>query len=127
VEGFKVYGTPYQPEFFGWAFNRGDEDRVALFKKIPSDADVVICHGPPYQIHDRVLDGKSVGCKILRDEILNRVKPQLMLFGHIHEDHGVTKIGNTTFVNAASCTVRYKCTQKPVVIDLPRKKPQPEA
>ena len=74
-----------------------------------------------------MVDGKSVGCKILRDEMLNRVKPQLMVFGHIHEDHGVTKIGNTTFVNAANCTVRYKCTQKPVVVDLPRKKPQPEA
>lgn len=74
-----------------------------------------------------MVDGKSVGCKILRDEILNRVKPKLMVFGHIHEDHGVTKIGNTTFVNAANCTVRYKCTQKPVVIDLPRKQLQPEA
>lgn len=123
VEGLKIYGTPHQPVFFNWAFNREDEQRQKLFSAIPSDSDIVLCHGPPYNILDKVHDGQHVGCPIMRKEMLERVKPKLMVFGHIHEDHGVEKIDNTIFVNAANCTVRYKCTQKPIVVDIPRKQP----
>jgi len=122
IEGIKIYGTPYQPHFFGWAFNRDDKERQALFAKIPSDADVVVCHGPPFEILDKTHDGLNVGCKILREELLTRVKPQLAVFGHIHEAHGITKLDNTLFVNAANCNVRYKISNPPVVVDVIRKK-----
>ncbi len=121
VEGFKVYGTPYQPIFHHWGFNRSDGERKALFAKIPNDADVVLCHGPPYGILDRLQDRSSVGCPILRDEVLNRVRPRICAFGHVHEDHGVKKVGETVFVNSANCTIRYTCTQPPEIVDLPRK------
>lgn len=121
AEGFKIYGTPYQPVFHNWGFNRTDAERQALFAKIPNDADVVLCHGPPYGILDHIQDRSSVGCQILRDTVLNRVKPKICAFGHIHEDHGVQKIDNTIFVNSANCTIRYKCSQPPEIVDLPRK------
>lgn len=120
VEGLKIYGTPHQPEFFGWGFNRNDEKRKELFGNIPSDADVVLCHGPPFNIGDKVLDGSHVGCAIMRDELLERVKPKLMAFGHIHEDHGISYLGETCFANAACCTVKYKCQQSPIVVEIDR-------
>ena len=122
AEGYKIYGTPYQPIFYDWGFNRSEDDRRILFAKIPSDSDIVLCHGPPNGILDHLRDGTSVGCTILRDEVLKRVKPRICAFGHIHEDHGVEKVDHTVFVNSANCTVRYACTQPAEIIDLPRKK-----
>lgn len=46
--GIKVYGTPWQPWFGGWAFNleRG-ETILEKWNLIPNDADIVMSHGPP--------------------------------------------------------------------------------
>ena len=41
------------------------------------------------------------------------------MFGHIHEDYGVTTDGTTLFVNASSVDLRYKVVHPPIVIDLP--------
>ena len=122
AEGLKFYGTPHQPVFYDWGFNRKSEERKILFGKIPTGTDVVLCHGPPYKILDKCVDGCLAGCKILREELLTRVKPQLMAFGHIHEDHGTIKIDGTIFANSANCNYQYKCVQRPIVIDIPRKK-----
>ena len=118
VNGFKIWGTPHQVPFYDWAFNRNDAEREQLWKQIPTDTDVVIVHGPPYDILDKCSDGFKAGCKILRKELLERVKPQLVVFGHIHEDYGIKKIDQTIFVNASNCTLRYNCTQPAVVIEL---------
>ena len=122
VEGYKIYGLPYQPVYHGWGFNRDDSEREKLFSQVPAEAEIVMCHGPPYQIHDKMYKGLHVGCQIFRKEMLDRVKPLVVAFGHIHEDHGMTKIDNTIFVNSANCTLRYQCRQPPEIIDLPRKK-----
>lgn len=82
-----------------------------------------MCHGPPYGIRDRILDGTSVGCPILEENISKRVKPLLMAFGHIHEDRGVSKKDNTLYINSAMCTVRYSCSNPAIIVDLPRRTP----
>ena len=48
MEGVKVYGSPWQPWFGGWAFNleRGP-DIAAKWALIPDDTDVLLTHGPP--------------------------------------------------------------------------------
>ena len=48
VRGVTVYGSPWQPEFCGWAFNlpRGEGCR-AKWRQIPTGTDVVVTHGPP--------------------------------------------------------------------------------
>ncbi|XP_025782312.1 metallophosphoesterase domain-containing protein 1 [Puma concolor] len=48
VRGFRIYGSPWQPWFYGWGFNlpRGQ----ALLEKwnlIPEGVDILITHGPP--------------------------------------------------------------------------------
>ena len=50
---------------------------------IPEDTDIVITHGPPYGILDKIYNGQSVGCKILLN-VIERVKPKVHIFGHIH-------------------------------------------
>jgi hypothetical protein len=49
VEGYTIYGSPWQPAFFDWAFNlpRGEPCRQA-WQRIPrSGVDILMTHGPP--------------------------------------------------------------------------------
>lgn len=112
-----------QPVFFGWGFNlpRGQPLRD-VWAKIPSDTEILITHGPPVGFGDETRDGNRAGCVDLLNTIQNRVKPKLHIFGHIHEGYGVTKDTNgTLFINASTCTIRYKATNPPIIIDLPIK------
>ncbi len=102
VEGLKVYGSPWQPEFGGWAFNlpRGPE-LAAVWGKIPDDTDVLVTHGPPAGFLDRTNRGVHAGCADLLARVF-QVRPRLHVFGHIHEAAGVMEVGGITFVNAST-------------------------
>jgi Icc-related predicted phosphoesterase len=107
IDGVKFWGSPYQPPFHDWAFNRSDEERQVIYSNIPDDVDVLLSHGPPYQILDLCYDGTEAGCPILYDEIFNRIKPKMVVFGHIHEAAGHKLIDGINFVNASTCNLRY--------------------
>ncbi len=100
VAGLSIWGSPWQPWFYDWAFNlqRGPEID-ARWRLIPEGVDVLVTHGPPAGYGDRCSDGRRVGCEDLLRH-LARVKPRLHLFGHIHEDKGAWQVGPTRVVNA---------------------------
>ena len=50
-------------------------------------------HGPPHGIWDKATSGHLCGDAALLREIQERVHPDHHLFGHIHEDIGVKKVG----------------------------------
>ena len=60
--------------------------------------------------------GRGVGCEEL-GKAVERVRPRLHVFGHIHEGYGVAKSGGTVFVNACNCDVRYRAVNAPVVVE----------
>ncbi|MEI6873153.1 MAG: UvrD-helicase domain-containing protein, partial [Verrucomicrobiota bacterium] len=64
IEGLKIWGSPYSPRFFDWAFNcdRG-EDIAQHWRLIPDDTDILITHGPPAGILDRTIQGDVTGCE----------------------------------------------------------------
>jgi len=68
-----------------------------LYSSIPDWIDVVVSHGPPKGILDFSYnrDGKLefCGCKSLRNHMLNRVKPKLVCFGHIHSNEDIINAG----------------------------------
>lgn len=102
IEGLKIWGSPWQPWFFSWAFNLHRGEPIAeKWKLIPTDTDILITHGPPAGVLDWTLQEKGVGCADLLAR-LRQVRPKLHLFGHIHEAAGVTVEGGTLFVNASS-------------------------
>jgi len=121
-----VYGSPWTPTFYDWAFNldRGQPIRD-VWQKIPSTTDVLVTHGPPLGRGDKGLHGGEVGCYDLLMEIQQRVLPRLHVFGHVHESHGVTFDGTTLFVNASSISSNYKKTYPCVVVDVPHDKSKP--
>jgi Icc-related predicted phosphoesterase len=121
IEGIKIYGSPWQPEFFNWAFNlkRGQELREK-WALIPDDVDILMTHGPPMGILDKTAHGKHVGCEELLEAIETRA-PAYHIFGHIHEAYGQTKVNETHFINASTCNLRYKPNHAPVVFDFEKK------
>jgi predicted phosphodiesterase len=121
IEGLKIYGSPWQPTFFDWAFNldRGEAIR-RKWDLIPEGVDVLITHGPPKPIHDQIephMGSEHLGCEELMVAV-ERVKPKIHVFGHIHGGYGETKYVNTHFINAAICNEAYKPVNAPIVVDL---------
>ena len=120
VGGLTVYGSPWQPVFGGWAFNlqRGASCK-AKWDLIPEETDVLITHGPPLGRGDLCQPHKNrAGCVNLLEQIQNRIKPCVHVFGHIHEDAGVSSDGTTTYINASTCTLQYRPTNSATVFDL---------
>ena len=81
-----IYGSPYVPSCGRWAFTY-PHDTDVWHDTIPADADIVVTHGPPKCHLDRTLRGEHIGCPYLLKE-LKRVRPPLVICGHVHEAHG---------------------------------------
>ena len=128
VDGLKFYGSPVQPRFFNWAFNRDrGEDIKRHWDNIPEDTDVLITHGPPYGICDEAYrvglnTTEHVGCKDLLDAI-KRVKPKIWMGGHIHYSYGVGTINHddgskTMCYNCSALNEDYVVANKPWIINI---------
>jgi 3',5'-cyclic AMP phosphodiesterase CpdA len=125
-DGLKIWGSPWTPEFCNWHFMlpRGK----ALKEKwdlIPADTDILITHGPPLGIMDAtdntVNKRDRLGCAELRDAV-ERVKPRLHVFGHIHGGYGQLVLkhdgSQTVCVNAAIMDEGYRPRNKPIRVQI---------
>lgn len=117
IDGVRFYGSPWQPEFFDWAFNLPRGSALAeKWAQIPGDTDVLITHGPPLGVLDRTMAGLSVGCEDLAKALSQRIKPKLHIFGHIHEGYGLMDKQGTAYVNACCCDERYQIGSRAAVV-----------
>lgn len=107
VKGLSIHGTD-----FCWPM----KTESPYYAKIPRGTDVVIAHGPAKGL----VDG-DMGCNALL-WAMGRVRPRLVISGHIHEAHGQCNgrgsLRGTTFVNAANCRGGYSIGWGPIVVDL---------
>lgn len=118
INGVKIWGSPYTPWFYRWAFNK--RRGVALaehWSHIPDDTDVLLTHGPVYGILDTVMDEQSAGDKDLLNKVLE-IKPKVHVFGHIHEAYGMVKRHGIRFINACVVNERYELVHKPIAFDV---------
>jgi Icc-related predicted phosphoesterase len=115
----KFYGSPWQPEFFDWAFNlkRGGDELLEKWNKIPDDTDVLITHGPPFGYLDITPQNSRVGCELLEFRV-KQFNPLFHAFGHIHHSYGIIERDGTFFVNGSICDERYRPKNKPIAVDL---------
>lgn len=125
IMGLNIWGSPIQPWFHSWAFNRTrGEDIKKHWDLIPNNTDILITHGPPKGFLDllshkfrRSGEDPHVGCQDLLDAI-SRVKPKINVFGHIHEGYGTFETTETKFINASCLTDNYKPMNPPIIIDI---------
>jgi Icc-related predicted phosphoesterase len=118
-ENIKIYGSPWQPEFYDWAFNlpRNSKELKEKWDAIPNDIDILITHGPPFGILDTTIYNPQyhLGCELLT-EAVNRIKPKIHVFGHIHTGYGYKFNGTTHFFNASVLNEKYNLAHKPFTI-----------
>ena len=118
AESIKVWGSPWQPRFYNWAFNvdRG-EALKAKWDLIPSGIDILITHGPPFGILDKVIGrSENLGCEELIKKI-KEIKPKIHVFGHIHSGYGYFFDGDTHYINASVLDERYDQNYQPLSIE----------
>lgn len=119
LDGLRFWGSPVTPTFNKWAFMHGPFTIGGYWDAIPDDTDVLITHGPPQGVMDRVLPfGEEVGCPQLRAALDSRLRPRLHVFGHIHECYGQLVAGTLTSVNASFLDHLYHPSNAPVVVTL---------
>ena len=117
IDGIKIYGTPWQPRFYDWAFNlnRG-WDIAQKWEKIPMDTDILITHGPAFGILDQTYTGQRVGCEDLYKKVME-IKPKVHACGHIHYDYGMKEMDGMTFINACNLGEDYMYQNGPITLD----------
>ena len=120
-EKVKIYGSPWQPEFYNWAFNlpRQGSELQAKWEAIPEDVDIVLTHGPAQTYLDtsgQPYNQPLLGCELLKER-LELIKPKMHLCGHIHGGHGHRYNGHTHFFNASILNERYEYANLPFNFD----------
>jgi Icc-related predicted phosphoesterase len=118
IDGIKIYGSPWQPRFYDWAFNlnRGRE-MAEKWEMIPADTDILITHGPPFGILDRTAYGDNAGCEELIKKV-TELRPKAHIFGHIHEGYGRREESGITYINASNCDESYYPVNPPIVFEI---------
>jgi Icc-related predicted phosphoesterase len=118
-ENIRIYGSPWQPEFYNWAFNlpRHNEQMKAKWDAIPNNSDILVTHGPPFGYLD-IPGGQNlrVGCEMLRERV-EAFKPKIHVFGHIHGSAGYYFNGHTHFINASILDEQYRYVNAPVNVE----------
>jgi Icc-related predicted phosphoesterase/nicotinic acid mononucleotide adenylyltransferase len=116
INGINFWGTAWNNSSHAWGVS--DVVLETKWRLIPSNTDVLITHIPPYGILDLAWQsshtcdkicsqcGKSHprynhwGDRSLAQVVDSRHIP-LHLFGHVHDEVGILKIGETTYSNAS--------------------------
>lgn len=134
--GLNIWGSPVQPAFGRWAFNRQRNTEIDAngstyyygpmeggiethWAKIPNNTDILLTHGPPFG-HGDLLAHKfrrhgeypRVGCADLKVAI-ERVQPKIVAFGHIHEGYSKVEENGITYINASSLNENYSPINEP--------------
>lgn len=121
-KGLKIWGFAEQLPFFDWAFNEPEERLEVIYSKVDR-ADIILSHGPPFDYGDKApryrKDGQPgferTGSKALVN-LIDRVKPKLCTFGHIHPGYGIYQRDETKLVNCALLNDRYELVNEPIII-----------
>ena len=119
IEGLKIWGSPVQPWFYSWAFNRKGTDICPHWDMIPLDTDILITHGPAKGYLDLTLHGDVTGCPYLLEKISELTNLKLFVHGHIHEAYGrVDFPDGGVFLNASVLNAKYVMSNLPHEIEI---------
>ena len=121
IDGVRFWGSPYSPTFGNWAWMKDRGDEIAKhWKMIPDNTDVVIAHGPAYELGDKTpprWGSVNAGCYDL-GLALDRIKPKLFVCGHIHNGYGKYERKGAVYVNASVCNEDYDPINPAIVVNL---------
>lgn len=102
IDGLKIYGSAMTP-LYGGAFGQSSPAaRVRHWKRIPTDVNVLITHGPPHGVLDRSPGQlEHMGDPELKARVKELPSLRLHCFGHVHGAFGTIEENGVLSVNAA--------------------------
>lgn len=118
IEGLNIFGSPDQPAFCGWAFNRSHKFLEDHWKIVPDDTNILITHCPAYGILDSLNNGDMVGDVALMKRINTLPNLKMHVCGHIHESRGILDVGPVKHVNASMLNDSYNVAYQPLSIEV---------
>ena len=117
IDGIKIYGSPWQPRFYNWAFNVDRGEAIAKkWEKIPTDVDILITHGPVFGILDQTYTKQRVGCEELYKKVVE-IKPKIHACGHIHYARHIKQVEDVVYINACCLGEEYMYQNAPITVD----------
>jgi Icc-related predicted phosphoesterase len=109
IDGVAFFGIGggIPPRFFRpWSYGFTEEQAAALLADCPGGC-VLISHSPPRGVVDHSTRGKSLGSVAIRDAV-TRLRPSLVVCGHIHECAGQRAVlGTSPVVNAGPAGIEW--------------------
>lgn len=100
-EGLRIFGLGYgvpETPFGSWSCDLSEMQAAAMLAPCER-ADILISHSPPRGLGDTTSQGQSVGSDAVR-AAAERIQPQLLLCGHVHDCWGARgRIGKTEVAN----------------------------
>jgi 3',5'-cyclic AMP phosphodiesterase CpdA len=122
IPPLRVWASPWSNQFGDWAFMREPRELAAVYDTIPTGIDILVSHQPPYGYCDEVphfLTGRMThqGSRELLAAI-DRVKPKIVICGHIHEGHGTATHNGTPIYNVSVVDEHYRLVYPVTLIDL---------
>lgn len=110
----RIWGTPWVPTLTSWAFYGNPDFLSGRADSIPAHLNILMSHGPPFGVGDRVLRGEHVGDPALAEAIL-RARPVATICGHIHEARGDYDLEDCRVLNVSAVDAQYKLYDDPFV------------
>ena len=124
----EIFGTPYTPQFFDWAYMKRREELDRYWAEIPTDTEILITHGPPKGVRDvmrhwRTKEPIHVGSKKLTRHVTERIRPRIHAFGHLHDEAGIENFGTETldgtqFINCSCVDLQGELVNHGMVVEV---------
>ncbi len=112
ARSISVWGTPWSRTFMHWAFMKSDEELAETYAAIPTGVDILVSHQPPYGFGDDGLGSPEFLAAI------KRVRPRLVICGHIHAGYGQFEYEGIPIYNVSLVNDQYRLVRLPTVIDI---------
>lgn len=120
----RLWFSPWSNQYGSWAWMAEPSVLDDKYAQIPP-CDILVSHQPPYGYGDQadprycIGDGLNhLGSLELRD-VMDRLRPDILICGHIHGGYGTYTHGRTTIHNVALVNEAYKPVNPVTLIDLP--------